>query len=62
VERTGARLGIGLKEGQGPTDLKEYFRLASEGMYLDSLNRAPSPDFVERFQAVQAQVEHYFVR
>ena len=42
VERTGARSGIGLKEGEGPDDLKEYFRLASLGMYMERESAARS--------------------
>jgi len=39
VERTGIRLGIGLKEGEGPDDLKEYFRLAGQGLSSSALSR-----------------------
>jgi putative GTP pyrophosphokinase len=56
VERTGQRLGIPLKEGLGPDDLKEYFRMASEGMYLDSIGEPPSREFLERFNAARRQV------
>jgi GTP pyrophosphokinase len=62
VERTGARLNIGLKEGEGPADLKEYFRLASLGMYLDSLGTPPNTAFTERFAAIREQVGPYFRR
>jgi len=62
VERTGARLKIGLKEGEGPDDLKEYFRLASLGMYLESLGTPPDTAFEERFAAIREQVIPYFRR
>jgi putative GTP pyrophosphokinase len=62
VERTGARLGIGLKEGEGPADLKEYFRLASLGMYLDSVDQPPDSTFVAGFDVAREQVRHYFMR
>ncbi len=62
VERTGARLGIGLKEGEGPTDLKEYFRLASLGMYLDSVGQQPDPSFAAGFRAARERVRPYFRR
>ncbi len=62
VERTGARLGIGLKEGQGPPDLKEYFRLASLGMYRDSLGEGPNPDFQKEFAAIRELIRPYFRR
>ncbi len=61
VERTGARLGIPLKEGEGPDDLREYFRLASLGMYRDSLDLDPDPDFAAQFTEAREQVRPYFV-
>jgi putative GTP pyrophosphokinase len=60
VERTGTRLGIGLKEGEGPPDLREYFRLASHGMYRDSLGMDRDPALDEQFAEAQEQVRHYF--
>jgi putative GTP pyrophosphokinase len=60
VERTGTRLGIGLKEGEGPADLREYFRLASLGMYRDSLGLEADPAFKEQFAEMREQVRPYF--
>lgn len=60
VERTGARLGIGLKEGEGPADLKEYFRLASLGMYRDSVGLPSDPDLEARFAEIREQIRPYF--
>jgi len=62
VERTGSRLGIGLKEGQGPDDLKEYFRLASLGMYLERMSQQPDPAFVQEFDAARRRTVSYFRR
>jgi putative GTP pyrophosphokinase len=62
VERTGARLDIGLKEGEGPDDLREYFRLASLGMYRDSLDEERDPDFDSSFAAIRERVRPYFRR
>jgi len=62
VERTGARLDLRLKEGAGPADLKEYFRLASLGMYRDSVNMPHHPGFAEEFEAAQERARHYFRR
>jgi hypothetical protein len=62
VERTGARLGIGLKEGQGPADLRGYFRLASDGMYIDSLGERPDTAFLVEFEAARDSVQRYFRR
>lgn len=62
VERTGARLGIGLKEGQGPAELKEYFRLASSGMYRDSVGITNDPEFEARFDQAREIVAPFFRR
>lgn len=62
VERTGARLGFGLKEGEGPDDLKEYFRLASLGMYMERMSQQPDPSFVEEFGAARERAIPYFTR
>jgi hypothetical protein len=62
VERTGARLGIGLKEGEGPDDLKEYFRLASLGMYRDSFGLELDPRFQAEFAAARERARKYLRR
>lgn len=62
VERTGSRLGIGLKEGEGPNDLKEYFRLASLGMYMERIGQQPDSPFVQAFDAARARAVPYFRR
>jgi hypothetical protein len=59
VERTGSRLGIGLKEGEGPDDLKEYFRLASLGMYVESRGEEPDPALTAAFRVAQERVSRY---
>jgi putative GTP pyrophosphokinase len=62
VERTGARLGYGLKEGEGPDDLKEYFRLASLGMYMETNGKTPDPTFRQAFDAARQSAIPYFQR
>ena len=62
VERLGARLGIGLKEGDGPAELKEYLRLASTGMYLDSVEVEPTAEFLEEFHRVRAKISSLLQR
>lgn len=62
VERTGSRLGYMLKEGDGPDDLKEYFRLASMGMYMESVKQQPDQSFVEAFRAAQRSAVRYLER
>lgn len=61
VERTGQRLGFALKEGLGPADLREYFRLASLGMYLEEVGIKPPSALDAKFEAVRELVAHYFV-
>lgn len=62
VERTGSRLGIGLKEGEGPDDLREYFRLASLGMYMERMSQEPDATFVQAFDAARTRAIPYFRR
>jgi putative GTP pyrophosphokinase len=62
VERTGARLGIGLKEGEGPDDLREYFRLASIGIYMERMSEQPDPAFVQAFDDARARALPFFRR
>ncbi len=62
VERMGSRLGIGLKEGEGPDDLTEYFRLASLGMYMERMSQQPAPEFVEAFDAARKRALRYVRR
>ncbi len=62
VERTGSRLGIGLKEGEGPADLREYFRLASDGIYMERTGQEPDPAFREAFDAARERAVPYFKR
>jgi putative GTP pyrophosphokinase len=62
VERTGVRLGIRLKEGEGPDDLREYFRLASDGIYMDAMGIDPDPAFSEAFDAARKRAIPYFRR
>jgi putative GTP pyrophosphokinase len=61
VERTGSRLGIALKEGLGPADLREYFRLASLGMYLEEVGIEAPPTLHAEFEAARERVAQYFV-
>lgn len=61
VERTGNRLGIPLKEGLGPADLKEYFRLASLGMYLEAVGAEVPPTLDAEFEALKVRVRPHFV-
>jgi len=62
VERAGLRLRIPLKEGAGPPDLLEYFRLASEGLAMEEAGERVNPSFTVRFAAMREKVRPYFDR
>jgi putative GTP pyrophosphokinase len=59
VERTGSRLGIPLKEGEGPGELREVLRLASLGMYLEANGESPTAEFMQKFSAVRQRALPY---
>lgn len=61
VARTGKRLGYALQDGVGPLELLDYFRLASELLWVRESGRDVDTAFVERFGALREQVRPYFV-
>lgn len=61
VERTAGRLRFPLKDGQGPPDLLEYFRLASEGIAGIESGTPMGPEMEQQFAQVRAKVRHYFI-
>lgn len=60
VASTGERLGYGLKDGRGPADLLEYFRMASELLWLGEQGRRMSPSQRKRFAELREAVRPYF--
>jgi ppGpp synthetase/RelA/SpoT-type nucleotidyltranferase len=66
VERVAARTGFALKDGHGPDELLEYFRVAAELIALTEPGRPSAPDAViatnERFEALGATVSRYLGR
>jgi putative GTP pyrophosphokinase len=62
VWRTGNRLGYALKDGQGPAELLEYFRMASDLLWRQDRGHPIDGDFVTRFQSIREKVEPYFAR
>ncbi len=62
VERTGARLGVALKEAAGPDSLLEFFRLASA--VLQDRSRQAPPDSVQlsRMEGLRDQIQATFIR
>jgi putative GTP pyrophosphokinase len=62
VTTTGDRLGYDLKNGVGPADLVEYFRLASDLLWAQDTDGDLGPGFADRFTALREQVRSYFTR
>lgn len=55
VERTAKRVPYNLKAGEGPAVVLQFFRLASDGLALETAGRGPSDDFVKQFEEVRAR-------
>lgn len=62
VMHTGNRLTFGLQDGQGPPELVEYFRLASDVLYAADNEEDLGRDLGQRFSEVREQVRTYFER
>lgn len=66
VERVAARTGFALKDGGGPDELLEYYRVAAELIALTEPGSSPAPDAVmaanERFEALRAAASPYLGR
>jgi hypothetical protein len=62
VMQTGNRLGHDLRDGQGPAELVEYFRLASDVLYAEDYGEPLDADLRGRFRDVREQVRPYFER
>jgi hypothetical protein len=60
VERTGFRLRIPLKDGEGPPELLDYFRLASHGLALEELGIPADEGFTAQFAEARDRVLPYF--
>lgn len=56
VEKTASRLELPLKDGKGPDDLLEYFRLAAAGIARDELGREPESGFDTSFTLARQAV------
>jgi putative GTP pyrophosphokinase len=62
VDRTGARLGVPLKDGVGPADLLLYFRHAAELLALEEAGERADRQLMADFGRLRDQVRRYFVR
>lgn len=60
VARLGGRLGYGLKDGEGPADLLEYFQMSSDVLDDQDRGRQPDPEFTLRFGELRELVRPYF--
>lgn len=60
IMATGERLGYSLRDGDGPDDLLEYFRLASDVLAAGDAGEAIGDDLAERFIGSREKVSHYF--
>jgi len=60
VERAAGRSGYALKDGDGPSELIEYFRQAAYALALEELGEAVDEGFDRRFENLRDQVRPYF--
>lgn len=59
VESVASRTGINLKDGDGPSELLEYFALASEIIWLNESEFDPDEGLRERFAELTYRVRSY---
>jgi putative GTP pyrophosphokinase len=62
VERTASRLSFDLKDGQGPPELIQYFRAASDLIALQDIGADVEESLMDEFETLREQVRPYFVR
>jgi ppGpp synthetase/RelA/SpoT-type nucleotidyltranferase len=60
IMAAGERLGYSLRDGDGPADLLEYFRLASDVLAAGDAGQSIGEDLAGRFIAIREKVGHYF--
>lgn len=60
VERTANRTRHDLKDGQGPADLLEYFRIASDLFWALDNGTEPDGGLTEEFENLREQVKPHF--
>ncbi len=60
VAGLGNRLGYALKDGEGPDELLDYFRMASDVLDDHDRDRQSDLDFTLRFGELREQVRPYF--
>jgi putative GTP pyrophosphokinase len=60
VERDTRRLGEGLKFGDGPTNLREYYRLVSDYFAMGAQELAPDDEFRRRMSRLYHETQRYY--
>jgi putative GTP pyrophosphokinase len=60
IMAAGEQLGYSLRDGDGPDDLLEYFRLASDVLAAGDAEEIIGNDVAQRFIASREKVRHYF--
>lgn len=62
VERTSSRTSFNLKDGEGPPDLLEYFRVASDITWLVDNGESIPPTLQDRLEELRVLALPYFVQ
>lgn len=61
IERADRELGLKLKGGEGPADLREYYRLGGSLLAAEERGETPDPENLEKFRALHERVSrNYF--
>lgn len=60
IEASSPRVRFNLKDGEGPADLREYFKLASERIYREEAGESQDSAAELAFATLRDQVAHYF--
>jgi putative GTP pyrophosphokinase len=60
IEVYSPTLGFNLKDGEGPDDLREYFKLAAERLAREDREEPADPELEQTFARVRQGVLHYF--
>lgn len=62
IEVASPRVGFNLKDGEGPDDLREYFKLAAERIARREAGSDPDLEAEAVFATLRQRVVHYFQR
>lgn len=62
VEKIAGRHKLPLKDGKGPEDLLEYFRLAGQGIAMEEQGLPADEEFQTQFRTMRESVQHFFQR